>query len=298
MLDEPHTHDEQALPRCRRGSKRRNYWRTRRPQDYVTYPELVPLTYLQEVRLIERAQTGDVSARNQVWLHYARLTLAVINEFRVPEPMLADAIQEGCTALVRAIERFEIERYIAFSTYAWYWIYQAIQRFLSKHQTLVRIPNHLWRDLGRYHADQFRRQTTAEVDRPSPWADDPPLEEQLRHCYRLTCLVPWHDVPTQQHRSYRDTTAETPDWEAICRTALHTLRERERMILTRRYGLFGTATATLKEIADDLGLSRERVRQVQAKAERKLARRCPDLQRLIAHGNDAAPTKETPHDGI
>ena len=111
---------------------RYNHWRKRNPDEFVSYPKLNPLPYLKESRLIQLAQQGDIKARNEVWMHYARLVLSVVNRFSIPDRLLADAIQEGSLGIKRAIEKFEIERFHSFSTYAWRWIYQYIQRFWLK----------------------------------------------------------------------------------------------------------------------------------------------------------------------
>src|SRR5689334_9946041 len=107
-------------PTWMKSRSRRNYWATFDPSEFAAFPKLEPLPYLKECRFIERAQTGDVEARNIVWTHHLRLVYSVANQFNFHENDLPDALQEGAIGLSRAVARFEIHRYAAFSTYAWY----------------------------------------------------------------------------------------------------------------------------------------------------------------------------------
>lgn len=268
-----HSPRPRHAPRDRR---RCNHWATRIPDDYVCYPRLPSLGYLEESRLIRRAQQGDIAARNIVWMHYARLTLSVVNQFRIPESSLADAIQEGQLGFVRAIERFDIERLNSFSTYAWYWIYQQIQRFVESRLFPIRLPAHLFPLYMRYRRELRHCHEPGDVgELHLRWFRDEPKQSPcLFRFIALVSAVPIHDIKPAEHPAVRDAEPDdSPDLNALCLELLQTLKPRDRYVLERRYGLNQQARANLREIAETLDLTRERVRQIQRVAEKRLRRR-------------------------
>lgn len=273
-----------AARSCRARSRRLNHWASRDPDDFVCYPRLTPLGYLEESKLIERAKAGETAARNQLWMQYARLTLSVVNLFRVPEHLLADAIQEGCIGLTRAIAKFEVERFNSFSTYAWAWIYNGIQRFVADNVLPLRLPAYLFPEYMR-----FRRELRAckepgdEAAVMERWhRDNPRLLSLMLRAHAVILGVPLHLLENGEHPFALDAEhAEAPDWKSLCLDAIRGLHERERIVIVKRYGLFGCPDLTLQQVADELQLTRERVRQIQEKAEGKLRRHCNRIRHLV-----------------
>jgi RNA polymerase sigma factor (sigma-70 family) len=264
--------------------RRSNHWATRNPDDFVRYPRLEPLSYLIESKLIERAKAGDIEARNDVWMHYARLTLSVVNHFRIPDHLLPDAIQEGCIGLTRAIQKFEIERFNSFSTYAWRWIYQYVQRFLVDNVLPLRLPSYLFPEYMRFRREL--RECKAPGDENALMArwhrKNPRLYARIIRVHSVIHMVPSHLLERRQHPcSHDEEFVEHPNWDSVCREALQTLHERERSILQKRYGLYGGKPMNLREIGDEMHLTRERIRQIQDKAEKKLRRRCDRIRMLV-----------------
>jgi RNA polymerase nonessential primary-like sigma factor len=285
-------------PRFVSKGRRCNHWATRNPDDYVNYPRLPPLGYLEESRLIRRARQGDLAARNAVWLHCARLTLSVVNQFRIPETWLADAIQEGQLGFARAIERFDIERLNSFSTYAWYWIYQQIQRFVESRLYPIRLPAHLFPLYMRYRRElRLCVEPGDEARLRDRWSRDEPLQYSFLYRFRIRISTePIHEVRPREHPAVLDAEPDdSPDHNALCLELLQTLKPRDRYVLERRYGLNQQARASLREIAETLGLTRERVRQIQWVAEKRLRKRFQKIRYRFAERlglPDAPPEDE------
>jgi RNA polymerase sigma factor (sigma-70 family) len=249
----------------RRKSKR-NYWARMAPAEMVQYPKFKEIGYLAESRLILRAQEGDLEARNAVWARNARLALSAVNRFAVPRNQLADAVQEGVLGLLRAIEKFDVQRYNQFSTYAWYWVSQSISRYLTRCRYRCPIPSNLY-----YPYRGYRRYKRLGMEFPDYDPDRPSQRSCFRRLDRIVDAESYGVTPplqidwTEPHqRVYAEESARS------IRQALEHLDERGRMIITARYGLDGGEAKTLEEVADGLGVTRERVRQIQVVAERKL----------------------------
>ncbi len=271
--------------------KRTNHWGTRNPDDFISYPRSEAWDYLVEMRLIQCAQQGDINARNAVWMHHARLTLSVVNCFRIPEHLLSDAIQEGCIGLKRAIEKFEVERLNSFSTYAWQWIYQSVQRFLVYNVLPLRVPPLLFSDYLRFRRELRRCREpgdeAAVVDRW--WQANSGLYTRIVRLHAVVVIRPTHFIDEAEHPCISDEEIdETPNWTDICREALRVLKHRDRSIIEKRYGLFGGRTMNLRELGEEENVTRERIRQIQFRAEKKLQRRCAHLRQLIEPMKDEA----------
>lgn len=275
-----HSPNEQATRRRRR----RNYFQDEEIRDIVNYPLYSPLGYLAEARLIQQAQAGDLNARNLVWSSNIRLVYLVVNQFHVPKPLLADALQEGVLSLRRAIEKFEVARYNAFSTYAWHWIKQGIARFLSHQRFGQRIPSHLYADfiqlirkLDSLPSQQERSRYLAENDDFHP--------KHMKTLRRLTALVftsSLEEIHVSDKSRIQSTETEVNlDLSGLGQQLLATLTERERTVLSYRYGLLGKPEETLEEVGHRLEITRERVRQIQVSAEERLKRRWQKLRHLI-----------------
>jgi RNA polymerase nonessential primary-like sigma factor len=257
----------------RSDGRRSNHWATRNPDDYASYPRLEPLGYLVEARLFQHAQAGDIEARNTIWIHYARLTLSVVNRFRVPDDLLADAVQEGNLGFVRAIQKFDLSQLNSFSTYAWQWIYQHIQRFVECRALPFPIPAHLFSHYFRFRRElRLCHESGDEAKLHVRWTmDEPGRLRRLIRIHALVSAIAIYDVEPNDHPLSIDREPnDAPSPHELCQELLATLKQRDRRVLERRYGLNGLACESLREIGDDLKLTKERVRQIQRVAERRL----------------------------
>lgn len=268
--------DDAATVPSRRRSRRRNHWATQTPDDHVHYPHTERLTYLQMCKLVERAQSGDIAAFQQLWFHFIRLPVAVINHFGVPAELFADALQAGNMGIARAIRKFDISRLNDFSTYAWQWVRQSIQRFLVDQCFGQRIPAHLWKP---YH--QFRH-GRRHADTREAWYDW--FIRLLEHDRAgFIVMQRLHAIIEPQRDRFALRAVPAPPAEplhllrdaedvALLREALDRLSPVQREVLILRYGLFDQPEQTLEEIGQRRKLTRERVRQIQQRAEQLLRR--------------------------
>ena len=231
------------------------------------------------IRLARRAEYSRIRAvfveRN---LHLVVSEAYAYRTYGVP---LDDLIQEGNTALMRAVEKFDWRHGVRFRTYVSYWIRQAIERYLAAQKGAVRVPHHL--------QQKFRR-LKREGKLPRG-ADQDLTVDQLADAFDVSRDLAGHllestrpsfsldQTVSKEGDSYRDFL--TFDWEPLDRDREHGLQhrlrdlmtqldERERTVLRMRFGLDGTGTATLEEVGRALELSRERSRQIQQKALSKL----------------------------
>ncbi len=252
---------------------RRHYYAVAASSDEIDLPRLPPLGYLQQSKLIRAAQSGDPEAWKRLWIQHARLAFSVVNRHRVPPQHIADAVQEAQLGLARAIQKFEIERLHEFSTYAYHWLRQAVMRFRKQRVPRTRMPDYLF---GMY---QHFREHVADAPTRSAWFDardrimssDTAMYERLRRIHAIEAAEPLtRDCPKA---------APVPDLlaaEALAERlkdvwdCLGQLTPRERQVICERYGLGDQEERTLEQIGERFGVTRERIRQIQLKAEFKL----------------------------
>jgi RNA polymerase primary sigma factor len=241
------------------------------------------LTPREEKELFRRAKTGDERARKQLIEKNLRLVVSVAKKYRGYGLPFEDLIQEGNIGLMKAVERFDPERGFRLSTYATWWIRQAVQRAVSDKGRTIRLPVHVgekMRRVGRVTGDLKvelgREPTEEEVVARLGWT-----AEQVRD---VKGTVP--DAASLDKRvSSRDESSRLEDFivdETLCdvpdaviegmeaawlREAVGRLPQKARYVLVRRYGLDDRDPPTLAELAAELELSRERVRQLQREAE-------------------------------
>ena len=260
-------------------------------------PDLIPgyfaridkgdlLTHEEEIDLSKRAKAGDKRARQRLIEKNLRLVVSVAKKYRGYGLPFEDLIQEGNIGLMRAVEKFDPEKGFRFSTYATWWIRQAVQRAVADKGRTIRVPVHMTekirkvsRAISELAVELEREPTEEEVAKRLGWDQDE---------VRLTVTAMPDATSLDQPVSSEDTASQLGDFiedERVSDTpdtvmremetdqlkeAIGRLPERARYVLVRRYGLDDREPATLAELGDELEISRERVRQLQREAERIL----------------------------
>lgn len=250
---------------------------------YPTHRRL--LTAREEVVLAARAKAGDAAARQAMMEANIRLVMSIARRYTCKSLTFEDLVQEGILGLLEAINKFDVTRGLRFSTYATYWIRQAIVRAIEKQDRLIRLPV--------YGCDAVRKVERAERALAETLGRPPTPEEVARETglpvrlvkniaqygqdpLSLDAMVGDSDdtlfadlVVDADAADPADTALGTMDRDVLLEQVRY-LEPREQMVIERRFGLFDGKVHTLKEIADQLAMSREGVRHVQLRALRKL----------------------------
>jgi RNA polymerase primary sigma factor len=244
------------------------------------------LTHAEEIDLGRRAREGDEMARSKLIERNLRLVIPVAKKYRGMGLPFGDLIQEGNIGLMRAADKFDPEKGFRFSTYATWWIRQAVQRAVADKGRTIRVPVHMGekiRKMARIYNELSteigREPTDGEVAGRIGWDIDrvKDVKSAIPDATSLNQPLSSDEGSSELGDFVEDVRESGPDsevvWELETRRLMESverLPERQRRVLVRRYGLDGEKPATLADLSEELAISRERMRQLQREAEQAL----------------------------
>ena len=243
------------------------------------------LTAEEEVHFARRALKGCEASRKRMIVSNLRLVVKIARRYNNRGLALLDLIEEGNLGLIRAVEKFDPERGFRFSTYATWWIRQTIERAIMNQTRTIRLPIHVVKELNVYL--RASRELSQKLDH-EPTAEeialalDKPVEDvtkMLRLNERITSVdtpiggendKALLDIIADEKEFSPEESLQDSDIKSNIVTWLEELNPKQREVLARRFGLMGHEPSTLEDVGAEIGLTRERVRQIQVEALRRL----------------------------
>ena len=244
------------------------------------------LSKTEEILYSRKALTGDLSAKNIMIESNLRLVVNIAKRYRGSSIQFSDLIDEGNIGLITAVDKFDPEKGFRFSTYATWWIKQTIERAIHNQSRTIRLPVHVSKEINtilRTHKQLLKSQNKEP--------NDEDIAQTLnRNVNDITALLAYDapvisydqtindDANSQSLAAFLTNDKEIQpaahldqmDIKNITTSVLNALPPRDKEIICRRFGLFGYESQTLQEVADEVGLTRERIRQLQVISLKKL----------------------------